>query len=90
MNLEELNRLDLKSAADWPMGAKLGLLGVLFALVVAAGWWFLWSPALETLDAGKVREDELKSTYATKRARPSISMPTRSSSPTSSNPSAPC
>lgn len=69
MNLEELNRLDLKSAADWPMGAKLGLLGVLFALVVAAGWWFLWSPALETLDAGKAREDELKSTYATKKGQ---------------------
>ncbi len=69
MNLEELNKLDFKTLADWPLGAKLGLLGILFALVVAAGWWFLWSPALESLDAGKTREAELKSTYATKKGQ---------------------
>lgn len=61
MNLEELNKLDLKTLADWPLSAKLGLLGILFALVVAAGWWFMWSPALETLDASQAREEELKS-----------------------------
>lgn len=69
MNLEELNKLDFKTAADWPLGAKLGLLGVLFALIVAAGWWFLWSPALEALSASKAREDELKSTYVMKKGQ---------------------
>ena len=69
MNLEELNRLDFKTVADWPLGAKLGLLGVLFAVVVAAGWWFLWSPALESLDESKAREAELKSTYVTKKGQ---------------------
>jgi type IV pilus assembly protein PilO len=69
MNLEELNKLDLKTVADWPLGAKLGLLGILFALVVAAGWWFLWAPALESLDASKTREDELKSVYVTKKGQ---------------------
>ncbi len=69
MNLEELNRLDFKTVADWPLGAKLGLLGVLLAVVVAAGWWFLWSPALESLDESKAREAELKSTYVTKKGQ---------------------
>lgn len=69
MNLEDLNKLDIKTVADWPLGAKLGLLGVLFALVVAAGWWFLWSPALESLEASKAREDELKSVYVTKKGQ---------------------
>lgn len=69
MNLDELNKLDFKTVADWPLGAKLGLLGILFALVVAAGWWFLWSPALEDLNASKAREDELKSTYVTKKGQ---------------------
>lgn len=69
MNLEELNKLDFKTVADWPLGAKLGLLGILFALVVAAGWWFLWSPALEELSASKAREDELKSSYVTKKGQ---------------------
>ncbi len=69
MNLEDLNKLDFKTVADWPLSAKLGLLGVLFALVVAAGWWFLWSPALATLDESKAQEAELKSTYVTKKGQ---------------------
>lgn len=69
MNLEDLNRLDFKTIADWPLGAKLGILGVLFALVVAGGWWFMWSPALDTLDESKAREEELKSVYATKKGQ---------------------
>lgn len=69
MNLEDLNKLDFKTIADWPLTAKLGFLGVLFVLVVAAGWWFLWSPALTTLDEGKTREADLKSTYITKKGQ---------------------
>jgi type IV pilus assembly protein PilO len=69
MNLEELNRLDLKTVADWPLGAKLGLLGILLALLVAGGWWFLWSPALESLNASKEKEAELKSAYVTKKGQ---------------------
>lgn len=69
MNLEELNKLDFKTLADWPLGAKFGFLGVLFALVVAAGWWFLWSPALGALDESKTREADLKSTYVTKKGQ---------------------
>ena len=42
MNLSDLNNLDLKTVADWPMPAKFGLLGVLFVVIVLAGWWFDW------------------------------------------------
>jgi type IV pilus assembly protein PilO len=69
MNLEDLNKLDIKTVADWPLAAKLGLLGILFALLVAAGWWFLWSPALDSLNASKAREEELKSVYVTKKGQ---------------------
>ena len=69
MNFEELNKLDIKTVADWPLPAKLGLLGILLALLVAGGWWFLWSPALETLDASQAREEELKSVYVTKKGQ---------------------
>jgi type IV pilus assembly protein PilO len=69
MNLDELNKLDLKTLADWPLVAKLGLLGILFALVVGGGWWFLWAPALESLDASQAREEELKSVYVTKKGQ---------------------
>jgi type IV pilus assembly protein PilO len=41
----------------------------LFALVVAAGWWFLWAPALESLGASQAKEEELKSVYVTKKGQ---------------------
>lgn len=69
MNLEELNSLDLKTVSDSPLGVKLGLLGIFFAVIVAAGWWFLWRPSLESLEAGKAREEELKAVYTTKKSQ---------------------
>ena len=69
MTLDDLNKLDLKTAGDWPIGAKLGLLALMLAGLVAGGWWFLWSPALVTLEAGQVKEQELKATFTTKKGR---------------------
>ncbi len=68
MNLDT-SKLDIKTLADWPLGAKLGVLAILFAIVVAGGWWFLWSPALEDLSAKQAKEGELKSTYTTKKGQ---------------------
>ena len=36
MNLNEINKLDLKTLADWPLPSKLGALGVLIVMIVAA------------------------------------------------------
>lgn len=69
MNLDELNKLDLKTLADWPLSVKLAALGVVFAAVMAAGWFLLWAPALEELNASKAKEEELKATYASKKAQ---------------------
>lgn len=69
MTLDDLNSLDLKTVGDWPAGAKLGLLALLLAGLVAAGWWFFWSPALATLEAGQTKEQELKTTFTTKKGR---------------------
>lgn len=69
MTLDELNKLDLKTVADWPAGAKLGLLALLLGGLVFAGWWFLWSPALATLEVGQSKEQELKSTFTLKKGQ---------------------
>ncbi len=69
MTLDDLNKLDLKTVGDWPIGAKLGLLALMLAGLVAAGWWFLWSPALAKLEVGQVKEQELKATFTTKKGQ---------------------
>lgn len=67
MTLDELNKLDLKTLADWPLPTKLAALVVLFVAIVAAGWWFDWRGGMETLDAAKQKETQLRSVFTTKK-----------------------
>jgi len=66
MTLDELNKLDLKTLADWPLPTKLAALGVLCVAIVAAGW-FDWRGGMETLDAAKQKETELRGVFTTKK-----------------------
>ncbi|HYP69085.1 MAG TPA: type 4a pilus biogenesis protein PilO [Thiobacillaceae bacterium] len=68
MNLD-LNNLDLRTIADWPLGAKLTTLGLLFVLITGAGWWFDWKSGLDTLEVGQRKEQELKATFVTKKGQ---------------------
>ena len=56
MTLDELNSLDLKTLADWPLPTKVVALGLLFVAIVVAGWWFDWSGNMETLEQTKQKE----------------------------------
>ncbi|KVW96884.1 type 4a pilus biogenesis protein PilO [Thiobacillus denitrificans] len=67
MTLDDLNKLDLKTLADWPLPTKLAALGLLFVALVVAGWWFDWRGGMETLDAAKQKETELRSVFTTKK-----------------------
>lgn len=67
MNLNEINKLDLKTLADWPLPSKLGALGVLIVMIVAAGWWFDWRSGLAELEVAKQKEGELRSAFTTKK-----------------------
>jgi type IV pilus assembly protein PilO len=67
MTLDELNKLDLKTLADWPLPSKLAALALLCVAIVAAGWWFDWRGGMETLDASKQKETELRSVFTTKK-----------------------
>lgn len=67
MTLDELNKLDLKTLADWPLPSKLTALALLCVAIVAAGWWFDWRGGMETLDASKQKETELRSIFTTKK-----------------------
>lgn len=67
MTFDELNKLDLKTLADWPLSTKLALLAVLVLAIVVAGWWFSWRGGMETLEAAKLKETELRSTFTVKK-----------------------
>lgn len=67
MKLEDFNNIDLNNTGALPWPVKGVLLTVLFGLIVLAGWWFLWSPALEELDQARSKEEELRQTFLDKK-----------------------
>ncbi len=67
MTLDELNKLDLKTLADWPLPTKLVALVLLCVAIVAAGWWFDWRGGLESLDQSKQKETELRGVFTVKK-----------------------
>lgn len=69
MTLDEINKLDLKTLADWPLPSKLAALALLCVAIVTAGWWFDWRGGMETLDVAKQKETELRGVFTTKKVQ---------------------
>lgn len=67
MTLDELNKLDLKTLADWPLPSKLAALALLCVAIVLAGWWFDWRGGMDALGAAKQKETELRGAFTAKK-----------------------
>ena len=69
MNLDDLRRLNLRDAGNWPLLPKAAILAVLFLVIVAAGGLLDWRDELDSLERLQADENKLKEDYATKKAR---------------------
>jgi len=69
MKLEDFNNIDIKNAGNLPMPVKAVLLAVVFVLLLALGYYFLLSPALETLDQEKAKEQQLRDVFFAKKSQ---------------------
>lgn len=67
MKLEDFNRIDFKNIGISPLPVKLVLIGLLLLVLVGAGYWFLWSPALEELDQARGKEADLRNVFLAKK-----------------------
>jgi len=67
MNLEDFKSIDFKNMGGLPLPVKGIILGFLATLIIAAGYWFLWSPALVELDTAQAKEAELKIVFVDKK-----------------------
>lgn len=67
MKLEDFNSIDFNNAGSLPWPVKGVLLGTLLVLLVGAGYWFMWSPALEELELAKQKEVELREVFLNKK-----------------------
>ena len=60
MKLEDFNNIDFKNAGSLPVPVKAVLLSAVFLILLVLGYYFLWSPAIESLDAAKAKEHRPK------------------------------
>jgi len=68
MRLEDFNRIDPKNMGSLPPPVKAVLLAGFLVLLIGAGYWFLWQPALEELDQARNKETQLREVFLTKKA----------------------
>jgi type IV pilus assembly protein PilO len=69
MTLDDIRRLNIREAGSWPLLPKIVILGVLFALILAAGAFFDWSDQIEVLNKSQDEEQKLREAYASKKAK---------------------
>jgi type IV pilus assembly protein PilO len=69
MTLDDIRRLNIREAGNWPLLPKIMILGVLFFLILLAGAFFDWRDQIEALDKVQDEEIKLKEAYASKKAK---------------------
>lgn len=69
MKLDDFNNIDINNAGNLPAPVKAVLLAAIFIVLVGLGYYFLLSPALETLDKEKAKEQELRQVFFDKKSQ---------------------
>lgn len=69
MKLDDFNNIDIKNAGNLPMPVKAVLFAVIFIVLLGLGYYFLLSPALETLDQEKAKEQQLRDVFLAKKSQ---------------------
>jgi len=69
MKLEDFNNIDINNAGNLPAPVKAVLLGMVFFVLLALGYYLVLSPTLETLDTEKAKEEELRKVYFEKKSQ---------------------
>lgn len=69
MTLDELRRLDAKDAGNWPLSVQFVCMSLVFALVMAGGYFYVWSDQFDELEAGRAKEEQLKQQFLEKKKK---------------------
>src|ERR1700694_3165662 len=67
MTLDDIKRLDPKKIGSWPALPKLAVLLIVLFVVMALAYWFDWKGQVEHIDAEKMKEEQLKTTFVDKK-----------------------
>ena len=66
MNLSDLNELDINNIPNWPLPARVAVIAVVFAGVLALGYWLDIKDQRVSLEKAEKKEIELRQTFESK------------------------
>jgi type IV pilus assembly protein PilO len=66
MNLSELNNLDIKNIPNWPVAARLFVVGAAFVGVLGLGYWLDIKDQRASLEKAEAKEKELRQVFEVK------------------------
>lgn len=67
--VDSFRNLNPKDVGAWPVAPRVAALLVLVALILLAGWWFVWNDQLEALAQRQQDELKLKDEYVAKKTQ---------------------
>jgi type IV pilus assembly protein PilO len=66
MNLSELNDLDINNIANWPLPARVFIVGLVFVGVLGLGYWLDIKDQRMSLEKAESKETQLRQTFEIK------------------------
>jgi type IV pilus assembly protein PilO len=69
MTLDDIRRLNIRDAGNWPLLPKIVVLTLIFVIIVIAGGLLDWRDQLDALDKVQAEEVKLREAYASKKAK---------------------
>jgi type IV pilus assembly protein PilO len=66
MNLSDLNNLDIKNIAKWPLAARVFVVGAVFVGVLGLGYWLDIKDQRASLEKAEAKEKELRQVFEVK------------------------
>jgi type IV pilus assembly protein PilO len=69
MTLDDIRRLNIREAGNWPMAAKIAAMTLIFGLILVAGGLLDWRDQLDSLEQVQNEEGKLREAYASKKAK---------------------
>lgn len=64
---DDFKNLNPKDVGAWPLAPRIVALAGFFAMILAAGWWFVWNPQREDLAAKAQEENRLRDDWVGKK-----------------------
>jgi type IV pilus assembly protein PilO len=69
MTLDDVRRLNIREAGNWPLLPKLVVLALILVVIVIAGALLDWRDQIDALDRVQAEEVKLREAYASKKAK---------------------